>query len=84
MSMDSRLGIWVRAKVSKGAKIGTYVGRVAVRTTGSFNITTKEGTIEGISHHFCRPLHQSDGYRYGQRVPIPLRPKERNGHSSPS
>src|SRR5262249_48661107 len=47
-------GDMVKAVVTSGAKIGTFVGRVAVRATGSFNITTKQATIQGISHHCCR------------------------------
>jgi 5-methylcytosine-specific restriction endonuclease McrA len=54
----------VRAEVPTGKKVGTYVGRVAVRTTGSFNITTKNGTVQGISHRLCTPLHRCDGYSY--------------------
>ncbi len=57
-------GDLVRAVVTSGKKIGTYVGRVAVRATGSFNITTKEGTTQGISYRFCTPIHRCDGYRY--------------------
>ncbi len=56
----------VRAVVQKGIKAGTYVGRVAVRATGSFNITTKQGVIQGISHRSCTVLHKCDGYSYGQ------------------
>jgi hypothetical protein len=37
-------GDMVGAEVLTGKKVGTYVGRVAVRTTGSFNLTTKQGT----------------------------------------
>jgi len=49
-----------------------YVGRVAVRGTGFFNITTLTGTIEGINYRFCRPLHHVDGYsyQYGRRVAL--------------
>ncbi len=54
----------VRAVVTSGTKVGTYVGRVAVRATGSFNITTKQATIQGISHHHCTALHKCDGYSY--------------------
>lgn len=73
----------VKAVVTSGAKVGTYVGRVAVRATGSFNITTKQGTIQGISHRACIALHKSDGYHYGYGIPLPIRPIERKGHSSP-
>jgi hypothetical protein len=54
----------VRAVVTSGVKVGTYVGKVAVRATGSFNITTKERTVQGISHRFCTVVHHGDGYSY--------------------
>ena len=54
----------VRAVVTKGKKIGSYVGRVAVRSTGSFNISTKAGLIQGISHKYCSSIHKKDGYAY--------------------
>ena len=55
----------VKAVVPSGVKSGTYVGRVAVRATGSSNITTKEGkTIQGISHRYCTSLQTCDGYSY--------------------
>ena len=59
-----RTGDMVRAVVPKGTKAGTYVGRVAVRATGSFNVTTKAGTIQGIPAHACRAIHHQDGYTY--------------------
>jgi hypothetical protein len=55
----------VAATVTKGKKIGTYVGRVAVRSTGSFNISTNQGLIQGVSHKYCSLVHQKDGYGYG-------------------
>jgi hypothetical protein len=65
-------GDMVKAVVTAGVKSGTYVGRVAVRATGSFNITTKQGTVQGISHRFCIALHKCDGYSYRQGMsPIP-------------
>jgi 5-methylcytosine-specific restriction endonuclease McrA len=54
----------VRAVVTCGVNLGTYVGKVAVRATGSFNITTGTRRVQGISHHFCTILHHCDGYRY--------------------
>lgn len=58
-------GDMVKAIVSTGTKVGTYVGRVAVRFTGSFNVTTQaHGTVEGISYRFCTTLHKTDGYSY--------------------
>lgn len=54
----------VRAVVVTGKKAGTYVGRVAVRSTGSFNISTSEGLVQGISHKYCKTVHKKDGYNY--------------------
>jgi len=54
----------VQANVPKGKKKGQYTGRVAVRATGSFNIKTKSGLVQGISHKYCRIVHRKDGYRY--------------------
>lgn len=54
----------VKAVVTKGKKIGTYIGRVAVRKTASFNIKTKTETVQGIGHKYCQHLYKSDGYTY--------------------
>ncbi|NEQ74969.1 MAG: HNH endonuclease [Okeania sp. SIO2C9] len=54
----------VKAVVTKGKKIGTYVGRVAVRKTGNFNIKTQTETVQGISYKYCKIIHKSDGYIY--------------------
>lgn len=61
-----RTGDLVRAQVKQGSKAGCYVGRVAVRTSGSFNLTTTVGTVQGISHRWCRLLQARDGYLYHQ------------------
>jgi len=50
--------------VTKGTKYGMYVGRVSVRASGSFNITTPTGTVQGIGYRYCTPIHKSDGYLY--------------------
>ena len=54
----------VKAVVTTGKKIGEYVGRVAVRSTGSFNIAAS-ALIQGISHKYCKTIHRKDGYSYG-------------------
>ena len=54
----------VKAIVTKGKKLGTYVGRIAVRSTGSFNISTQQGLVQGISHKYCQIIHPKDGYNY--------------------
>lgn len=58
-------GDMVKAVVPNGKKQGTHVGRVAVRSTGSFNISTMKGLIQGISHKFCNVVQKKDGYAYG-------------------
>jgi len=59
-------GDMVKAIVPKGKNRGTYHGRVAVRTSGSFNITTAHGTVEGIGYRYCQAIHRSDGYSYAK------------------
>jgi len=55
----------VKAVVTRGKKVGEYLGRVAVRSTGSFNISDKSGLIQGIHHKHCKHAHKKDGYGYG-------------------
>ncbi len=57
-------GDLVKANVTKGKKSGVYVGRVAVRASGNFNITTTNGTIQGINHRYCTLVARNDGYAY--------------------
>jgi len=57
-------GDMVRAVVTRGTKVGTYVGKVAIRSTGSFNIKTARETVQGIRHTYCRMVHRADGYAY--------------------
>lgn len=60
-----KTGDLVRAVVTKGKKIGTYQGRVAIKSDGYFKITGRPfGMVEGIHARYCRPLHRNDGYRY--------------------
>lgn len=40
------------------------MGRVAVRATGNFNITSKTETVQGISHKHCTLISRNDGYGY--------------------
>ena len=59
-----KTGDQVRAVVPVGAKAGTYVGKVAVRARGSFNITTRTGVVTDISARYCQALQRADGYVY--------------------
>jgi 5-methylcytosine-specific restriction endonuclease McrA len=45
-------------------KVGEYVGRIATRASGSFNISTKNGLVQGISYKHCKHIHKKDGYSY--------------------
>ena len=64
-----RTGDLVVAVVPNGKKTGTWAGRVAVRATGSFNVQTRDATIQGISHRNCRRVQRADGRRYATRPP---------------
>ncbi|TAE28183.1 MAG: HNH endonuclease [Candidatus Kapaibacterium sp.] len=57
-------GDMVKAVVPSGAKRGTHEGKVAVRSSGSFNITDKNGTVQGVSYKYCKIVQRCDGYRY--------------------
>jgi len=57
-------GDMVKAVVTNGKKVGTYVGRVLCRASGSFDISTSEGRVSGISHKYCAHIHKKDGYNY--------------------
>ncbi len=67
-------GDMVRAVVTTGTKQGVYMGRVLVRASGSFDIRTNQGRVQGISHRFCTPVHRCDGYSYqkGAELPGPI------------
>lgn len=57
-------GDLVRAAVTCGKKAGEYLGRVAVRASGSFNIQTPQGVVQGIHRMFCILIQRADGYGY--------------------
>jgi hypothetical protein len=59
-----RTGDIVKAVVPKGKRQGMYVGRVAIRSNGSFNVATKTGKTQGIGWRYMRRLHAADGYGY--------------------
>jgi 5-methylcytosine-specific restriction endonuclease McrA len=54
----------VKANVPSGKKAGRYIGRVAVRSSGSFNIKINEITIQGIGYQHCKLIQRTDGYAY--------------------
>jgi len=62
----------------KKGKAGIYIGTVAIRTSGSFNLKTDNGTIQGISYRYCHLLQRADGYNY-QKGGTALPPTPFNG-----
>jgi len=54
----------VQSVVTFGKKIGKYIGRIATRKTGIFNISTVNGLVQGVSHKYCKAIHKKDGYAY--------------------
>ncbi|MEM7556006.1 MAG: RNA-guided endonuclease IscB [Cyanobacteria bacterium P01_A01_bin.84] len=54
----------VKATVTSGKKVGEYIGRIATRSTGSFNISIREKLVQGISYKYCKTIHKKDGYSY--------------------
>jgi len=60
-----RTGDMVCASVpATSKKAGIHTGRVAVRATGSFNIQTAAGVVQGVGHRHCKVLMRGDGYSY--------------------
>jgi 5-methylcytosine-specific restriction endonuclease McrA len=69
-----RTGDIVWANVASGTKSGSYLGRVAVRASGFFNIATRTATVQGVAARYCTALQRADGYSYqkGARCFLPL------------
>jgi len=55
---------------------GTYVGKVAVRSRGIFNITTAQSVVTDIHHRWCRLVARADGHTYQQRKEAAFPPSE--------
>jgi 5-methylcytosine-specific restriction endonuclease McrA len=53
-------GDLVKAVVTKGKHVGTHLGRVAVRATGSFNV----GALQGINAKHCTLVQRACGYQF--------------------
>ncbi|CAG9180151.1 RNA-guided endonuclease IscB [Cupriavidus pinatubonensis] len=74
-------GDMVKAVVPSGKKTGTHVGRVAIRATGSFNIQTAAGAVQGISYKHCKLIQRGDGYGYSFVAPTPKESENRGDAS---
>jgi 5-methylcytosine-specific restriction endonuclease McrA len=62
-----KTGDMVTAHVPSGKRAGSHHGRVAVRSSGNFNITADGKLVQGISYRYCRLEFKSDGYSYTQK-----------------
>ena len=71
---EFQIGDIVKAAVIKGKKFGTYVGRVAVRSNGYFNVKTKKATVQGISWKYCQLIPCLDGYNYNHKMEAAIPP----------
>ena len=78
-----RTGDMVRAVVTSGKKTGVFIGRVAVRATGSFNLTTRTGTVQGIPARDVTAIQHDDGYSYMQKRVAPPPGARMGGGSAP-
>jgi 5-methylcytosine-specific restriction endonuclease McrA len=59
-------GDLVQAAVPLGLKtVGRHTGRVVVRASGSFDLATAAGRVQGVSYRYCQVISRSDGYSYG-------------------
>ena len=70
-------GDLAKATVPTGKRTGTHTGRIAIRTTGRFNIRTSQGLVQGIHHRHFRLLQRADGYAHASK-------QEGGGASSPA
>lgn len=63
---DFQTGDLVKAEIPKGKYHGQYVGRVAIRTTGYFDVKNSVGEIlaQGIPHRYCWLLQRFTGWQY--------------------
>jgi hypothetical protein len=59
-------GDMVKAVVPKGKYKGTWIGTIACRKNGYFDIKDKTGEriAQGISHKYCKIIRRFDGYCY--------------------
>ncbi len=50
---------------------GVHVGRVLIRTRGTFDVQTRHGRVKDIPARCCQSLQQKDGYAYDQGAALP-------------
>lgn len=65
----------VKAIVPTGLKQGKYLGRVIVRSKGSFSIAHNNYIVDGIGYKYCHLIQRGDGYAYNYKErKFPLAP----------
>jgi hypothetical protein len=67
-------GDLLKADVADGKFQGKHKGRVAIRKSGSFDITASVGKVT-VSHKNCHLVQKGDGYEYSIR---PFSVQEKN------
>ena len=62
-------GDLVKAVIPKGKYTGTWTGRVLVRASGSFDISSGGRRVaQGVSYKYCRIIQRGDGWQYAQKL----------------
>jgi len=51
-------------RASSVVEVETCAGQVAVRASGSFNIQTASGVVQGIGFRYCRLIQRTMSYDY--------------------
>jgi hypothetical protein len=73
-AFDFRTGDIVKAIVPSGKPQGTHVGKVAIKASGRFTITTSQRAVPDVPYRYCSIVHRRDGYSYqkGARAFLPI------------
>lgn len=61
-------GDTVRAAIPRGKYAGRHIGRVAVRSSGTFAIRTANGIVPGVSHKHCVLVQRGAGWHFTTEV----------------
>ena len=60
-------GDMVKAVVPSGLNAGKHLGRVIIKSSGYFEIKSKNSSVQGINHKYCRLIQRGDGYLYNYK-----------------
>ena len=60
-------GDMVKAVVPKGLNKGKHLGRVIIKSSGYFEIKSKNSSVQGINHKYCHLIQKGDGYLYNYK-----------------